>query len=564
MQTAGAAVTGQLLMQTAFFDTSAAMSQKLSQVAEQYAEPAGLTLAGTAQAQASELLAHVIMTQGGPGQPLPGERDPVSVQTVQALAGAGFLTKSGQPWDRATLAVVIIPGTPPSIDDTNAQSQQLVTLAEQLNLAGLGTVVAGTVAGSGPGSAIDVMRAGGRAGHLSSVDDADYAIGQIVVAQSLADMEHGKSGSYGVTANASAAGPSPPRVRRRPCRPPRRPRARQAARSRPCGPRPDRRSHEARRPAARPAAPFRPATARPATAAASVAAALAAGAAAGAARAAYAALSRRPPGGAATWTRTNHRGDQLTLLEGPALTAGSVAVSVLGPGLPPQVRAALAVAGTGAAAFGGYDDLAGSGSRRGFRGHLGALARGEVTTGAVKLGGIGATGLVSAALLGGGPVDVAINAGLVAGGANLLNLFDLRPGRALKVALAGGTLLATRPAARPAVAAPLGAAIALLPEDLGERAMLGDAGANALGALLGTAAAASLSRPARLALLAMITGLTAASEVVSFTAVIERTPALRWLDMLGRRPVPAAPVPGRDDPPAEPREAGATAATAPS
>ena len=90
------------------------------------------------------------------------------------------------------------------------------------------------------------------------------------------------------------------------------------------------------------------------------------------------------------------------------------------------------------------------------------------------------------------------------------------------------------PGALLAVAAPLGAAIALLPEDLGERAMLGDAGANALGALLGVAAAASLSRPARLALLAAITGLTAASEVVSFTAVIERTPALRWLDMLGR------------------------------
>jgi len=351
------------------------------------------------------------------------------------------------------------------------------------------------------------------------------------------------------------------------------------------------------------------------------AAALVAGtAAACAARTAYAALTRRPPGGAATWTRTNHRGEKLTLLEGPALTMGSVAVSALGPGLPPRVRAALAMAGTGAAAFGGYDDLAGSGSRRGFRGHLGALAKGEVTTGAVKLGGIGATGLVSAVLLGGGPADVAINAGLVAGGANLLNLFDLRPGRALKVALASGTLLAvgarrgpTRPGAatRPGtgatagpettaglgttaspgaavgpgaaagpgaalepapgpgalltVAAPLGAAIALLPEDLGERAMLGDAGANALGALLGVAAAASLSRPARLALLAAITGLTAASEVVSFTAVIERTPALRWLDMLGRRPVPAAPVPGRDDPPpTESREAGTTAAAAPS
>src|SRR5690349_4640363 len=175
----------------------------------------------------------------------------------------------------------------------------------------------------------------------------------------------------------------------------------------------------------------------------SPAAALAAGTAAAClARAAYAALSRSPPGGGDLWTRTNHRGEPVTLVEGPALAAASVAVSAVGPGLALRVRAALAVAGAGSAAFGGYDDLAGSGNRRGFRGHLGALAQGEITTGAVKLGGIGATGLVSAMLLGGGPADVAVNAGLVAGGANLLNLFDLRPGRALKVALAGGAFLA--------------------------------------------------------------------------------------------------------------------------
>jgi hypothetical protein len=76
--------------------------------------------------------------------------------------------------------------------------------------------------------------------------------------------------------------------------------------------------------------------------------------------------------------------------------------------------------------------------------------------------------------------------------------------------------------------------------------MLGDAGANALGALLG-ASAAGLSRPARIALLAGIAGLTAASEKVSFTKVIARTPALNWLDMLGRRPAaqpsPPPPVP---------------------
>jgi hypothetical protein len=277
--------------------------------------------------------------------------------------------------------------------------------------------------------------------------------------------------------------------------------------------------------------------------------------AAGAARLAYSAMSRRPPGGPKGWSRTNHRGESVTLLEGPAVAAGAI-VGVLAQGVQASLAAsgsartpgssgwrcaaAMALGGAGAAAFGAYDDLAGSGDRRGFRGHIGALRQGEVTTGAVKLGGIGLTGIVSAALAGGSPADVILNAGLVAGGANLLNLFDLRPGRALKVAAASGVLLGA--AGQDSVAAPLGAGLALLPEDLGERAMLGDAGANALGAMLG-ASAAGLSRPARIALLAGIAGLTAASEKVSFTKVIARTPALNWLDMLGRRPAPQPPAP---------------------
>jgi len=210
LRTAGGKVTGTLQLDPAFFDTSATASQKLGQVVAQYAQSAGVTPTGTAQAQASELLAQVIMTHGTAGQPVPGERDQVSVQAVQGLAGGGYLSKSGQPWDRATLAVLVIPSSPPSTDDTNAESQALVTLAQKLNLAGQGTVVAGTISGSGPGSAIDVMRAGGRAGHLSSVDNADYPIGQIVVAQALVDRQNGRSGNYGVTATASAAGPSPP------------------------------------------------------------------------------------------------------------------------------------------------------------------------------------------------------------------------------------------------------------------------------------------------------------------------------------------------------------------
>ena len=272
--------------------------------------------------------------------------------------------------------------------------------------------------------------------------------------------------------------------------------------------------------------------------------------AAAAARLSYAVLTIKPPGGSQTWDRTNHRGEPITLLEGPAVAIGSIAGALAGGGST-RDRIALAVAGAGAAAFGSYDDLAGNGVSKGFRGHLGALRAGELTTGAVKLAGIGATGL-AAALIAGPPVrpgtagrdasaslavaDALINAGLVAGGANLLNLFDLRPGRAIKVALLTGGLLAPSARGRAVAAPPLSAAAALLPEDLGERSMLGDAGANALGAMLGAAAAISLPRPARLGVLAVVAGLTAASEKVSLTKVIERIGPLHRLDMLGRRP----------------------------
>jgi hypothetical protein len=306
--------------------------------------------------------------------------------------------------------------------------------------------------------------------------------------------------------------------------------------------------------------------------------------AAAAARLSYAVLTTRPPGGATTWDRMNHRGEPVTLLEGPAVAIGGIA-GALAAGGSTRDRIAVAVAGAGAAAFGGYDDHAGNGVRKGFRGHLGALRAGELTTGAVKIAGIGATGLAAALIAGpaagarradGGssvPIAVAdtvIDAGLVAGGANLLNLFDLRPGRAIKVALLAGGLLGQTRRGRACVAAPLSAAAALLPEDLGERSMLGDAGANALGAMLGATAATALSRPARVGVLAVVVGLTAASERVSFTKVIERTGPLRRLDLLGRRlppvsaaPGSAAPGPATASPSSAPRGAAANGTSPP-
>jgi hypothetical protein len=132
-------------------------------------------------------------------------------------------------------------------------------------------------------------------------------------------------------------------------------------------------------------------------------------------------------------------------------------------------------------------------------------------------------------------VEVALGAGVIAGSANLLNLLDLRPGRALKSSLlVAGPLSGGRHGA--ITAGPMGAAGALLPKDLDEEIMLGDTGANALGAVLGVRVAAGTGRFGRAAVLAAITALTLTSEKVSFTKVIEKTPGLREIDGWGRQP----------------------------
>jgi UDP-N-acetylmuramyl pentapeptide phosphotransferase/UDP-N-acetylglucosamine-1-phosphate transferase len=280
---------------------------------------------------------------------------------------------------------------------------------------------------------------------------------------------------------------------------------------------------------------------------------LVAGAGALAARAALRAVTASPA--APALERTNFRGRTVTLAAGPALAAGATAAGALGAPSGPAAGAAL-VAGLGSGAVGLYDDIVGARpeqkAAKGFAGHLSALRGGRVTSGLVKIAGVGAAGLAAAALLAADPAvrshrgrrghgalgrttDVLLGAGVIAGTANLVNLLDLRPGRALKAALLLGAPLATGPAAGLA-AGPAGAAAGLLPVDLGERAMLGDSGANALGALLGVALAARTGPLGRAGLLAVVAALTAASEKISFTQVIQGTRGLRELDALGRRP----------------------------
>ncbi|MGW7087700.1 hypothetical protein ACWGH2_29960 [Streptomyces sp. NPDC054871] len=210
-------------------------------------------------------------------------------------------------------------------------------------------------------------------------------------------------------------------------------------------------------------------------------------------RAATAALRSRAPGGADRWQRTNYAGRAVELYAGPAAALGAAAGVVA---LPARTRAAAALAVLAAGACGAYDDAAGDGDpRRGFRAHLGALRGGEVTSGAVKLFGISAAGLAAGALLKERPVDKLLAGVVIAGAAHFVNLVDVRPGRAAGAVVAlGAPGLLREGAAGVLAAASVGAAAAVLPEDIGEQAMIGDAGAHALGAALGAAVVAGNGR----------------------------------------------------------------------
>lgn len=236
-------------------------------------------------------------------------------------------------------------------------------------------------------------------------------------------------------------------------------------------------------------------------------------------RALLAALRAKPPGGPGRWERENHAGRTVELYAGPAVAVGAA----LGAGLAHR-GAGFAVLAAGAC--GAYDDIAGAGDpRRGFRAHLGALRDGEVTSGAVKLFGISAAGLVAGALLKERPLDRLLAGVVIAGSAHFVNLVDVRPGRAAGAVLVLGApgLLRGGRAGRLAAAA-TGAAAAVFPDDLGERAMIGDTGAHALGAALGTAVVAGNGRAGLLAHAVALVAATVCGEQVSAAARAGRRP----------------------------------------
>ena len=230
--------------------------------------------------------------------------------------------------------------------------------------------------------------------------------------------------------------------------------------------------------------------------------------------------------------------------EGALTVVDALGLEVDAAALEPRRLAVLAVVGFGFLGF--LDDLGGVGQSGGFRGHLRALAKGELTTGAIKLFGGAALSIVvvAAGTSGRSTGRLIADAALVALSANLANLLDRAPGRVLKGGAVVFVVLAIGTAAGPELAGTalaVGALLALLVPDLRERAMLGDVGANALGAVLGVGVVVTCSPEVRTAVLVGVAALNLLSEVVSFSKVIDGTAPLRFLDRVGREPPDEAP-----------------------
>jgi hypothetical protein len=207
----------------------------------------------------------------------------------------------------------------------------------------------------------------------------------------------------------------------------------------------------------------------------------------------------------------SHRGRQLL---DTLLAVGPLAINHRGLRLPlvGWVVGLRRDAAVGAVAALGLADDLWSGEERGIRAHLAARR----TTGVLKLAGIPLVGLAATRSLSGGL--------LVAGCANLVNQLDTRPGRAVKAYVVAAL----------ALGAPLGVAVLLGPYDLRERVMLGDAGSNALGALLALKSVERLHGWGRWAAVAAVVGFNVLGERRSLGELIERTPFLCELDAWGR------------------------------
>jgi hypothetical protein len=211
---AKATIAGTVALQPKFNDVSGATRSSLSAINSQLAANDGTVLSPGAdqqtvyQQEAAQLMASAVL---GKTADEPGLLSAAQAQAVlAAYAKSAYLTTSGTPWNRATLAVIVTPQAAPADGAGDPANQVLLALAGQFAEASAATLVAGPAASSASSSsAISVLRSSSVSGQVSSVDNADSRLGQISTIWALGDqLAGGKPSSYGIS-GASAVSPVP-------------------------------------------------------------------------------------------------------------------------------------------------------------------------------------------------------------------------------------------------------------------------------------------------------------------------------------------------------------------
>ena len=185
---------------------------------------------------------------------------------------------------------------------------------------------------------------------------------------------------------------------------------------------------------------------------------------------------------------------------------------------------------------GALDDLIGNRNVSGLKGHFKSLFKGELTTGGFKALFGGFVGLVVSVCISSSIVDIIVNTLIIALSTNLMNLFDLRPGRAIKAYLVimipiyitlTGYIKALPLLILPNV-------LAYFNTDLKARGMMGDTGSNVLGISIGVLMAFGYGIKVRVAWLVFLVLMHLITEKFSLTKIIEKNRVLKFIDNLGR------------------------------
>jgi hypothetical protein len=239
-------------------------------------------------------------------------------------------------------------------------------------------------------------------------------------------------------------------------------------------------------------------------------------------------------------TAVNYRGIRLSVWLGIAMTGAAVILTAVATAA--SARLAWILVGIGVVFLSGLYDDSRPRRTRGMRNQLAALRRGRITPGVVKLVAIGSASAFTTWMLGARGGRFVLGAAVVAGCANLWNLLDVRPGRALKAFVPPAIALAAMVGSSGAwLFGGLAAAAAVaLPFDLRERSMLGDCGANVLGFVIGVGTFLILPTAWLGVVLAALVALHVVADTITLSRLIDRTPPLRFIDGLGRKKLAAS------------------------